>query len=151
MDDASRRFFDMLSNAVGETFETLTFSEISGWRILASAPPDMEECIGSAIRLRRPIKGLFALFLHRDLCWALIETVYGPEVLNGGEESDFLNDFLGELVNTIAGRFAAVNASEEGQIYLGLPKAVQPADIPARAVFSGFELEGVPAYCCLEI
>jgi hypothetical protein len=151
MDDASYRLFDMLSGAVGETFETLTFSEIADWRILESRPLEVENSIGSGIRLRQPVKGLFALFLNRDQCRMFVETVYGPEILQGSEESGILNDFLGELVNTIAGRFAATNASESGQIHLGLPKTVRQEDIPSGAVFSAFELDGVSAFCCLEV
>ncbi len=151
MDIVLMRFFSPLFEAVRETFETFAFCECSDWRILESRPPDMEEVIGAGIRLLHPIHGQFALFLKSRQCRTIVETLYDREIMESDDASEILDDFLRELVNTIAGRFAAANAEVSGTVHLGLPETIHPEDVSSAAVYIAFDLEGVTAHCRLEV
>lgn len=152
------RFSDRLAvlrEAVRYTFETLTFSETADWETLPSWPIEAANYVGSGINLLKPVRGEFSLFLDPDQCRGFVETVYGPEIWETPGHEEVGRDFLNELVNTVAGRFAATLAVEGKDIRLGLPGAIEAGSVlpgtQQPGTLLGFSLEGIRAVVRLKL
>lgn len=145
---------DMLRNAVTESFETLAFADVTEWRGIDSVPVDLGECIGACIKVRRPISGLLALFLAREQCAEFVGAVNGADSSVYMTETELLDDFMKELVNTIAGRFATAVAGETGVAGLGSPSITGEWEIERgscdRQRLIGFAVDGSPALFVVE-
>jgi hypothetical protein len=154
MSELSPEILRSLPEAVQETFETLAFAEISDWTIIGNFP-DTLSVLGASISILQPFSGRLTLLLNPVQVRGLVETVYGLEVFASPEEDPvLLQDYVNELVNTIAGRLAASLAGDIA-INLGLPEpcAQDPdpsgTDHPRTRV--RFSIEGVPAWAGLEV
>lgn len=150
----SPAILNSLRESVRETFETLTFSEVSEWEVSDTFPGREEAGIGSVIDLHEPSRGRFAILLNREQCRRFIETAYGPEIEENAEEGDvLLQDYVNEIANTIAGRFAASLSSKAARTVIGLPKPFTGNDAapgPAgQNVCVRFLIEDEPAWCFL--
>lgn len=148
MDTLSESVITALRNAIQETFETLTFSEVSEW---STRKPDLspaEPRIGSAIEIRTPIHARFTLLLNHSQCLEFVDTAYGPDVAESASESGILQDYINELVNTIAGRFAASLVQNNGQLLLGLPHAIDDTQPTPQNLFA-FTIDGITSLCSL--
>jgi hypothetical protein len=145
----------LLRQAVQETFEILTFSEVDEWKVADSTISFPETCLGAAIAILRPLPCRFTLFLDREQVREFVETAYGPEVAQTADETGLLRDYVGELTNTIAGRFVASLTTKKDRIALGLPRGIEESafiyeQTKCRTAIS-FVLEGIPAWCALEV
>ncbi len=154
MTTQNEQYVSLLHDAVRDTFETVAFSEVTDWKISRNGTGNMSNCIASGVLLRKPVHGRFALYLDRIQCRELVETVYGPEILEQGDGEEICADFLNELVNTVAGRFVVALSSGVGEMELGLPAPIPEGTVEAGpgdgGIIAVFSLEGVPAACLLE-
>lgn len=101
---------------VGEIVENTAFSEV---RESATPPVYDDLARGCALRVLAPIQGEFSLFMEGELLTDLTRLVYGSPT--SGIDSGLEDDFLAELLNTIAGRFLAAILPPEQGFDLGLP------------------------------
>lgn len=141
---------ESLRHSVRETFETLSFSEITGWEPAAGLPPlDDESSIGAAIEMRSPRRGRFMILLNRVQCAGFVETACGPEMSGDGMVQDYVN----EIANTIVGRFVTALSPGGGPGMIGLPEGLDEGRVPRAIrrtdVSVRFLVEGVPAWCLL--
>ena len=151
MDNSLPLILSTLREKVRETFETLTFSEVSSWEISSNIPDSTDSWIGAAIDIHQPICFRFMLLLDIDQCREFVETAYGPEIIDDPACEGILKDYVGELVNTIAGRLAASLTPPDGIIELGLP---QPCGMPSRdekTTAVTFILEEKAVWCFLDL
>lgn len=154
MDIQSESVASTLRDALSKSFENLAFAEVTDWqRVEEGGGPD-GEFVGAAIAIRHPGKGGLAVFLKVSHCCELVETIYGSEPTLATEYMGIAIDFMNEFANTVAGRFAACLAGDDGRIGLGLPETVSdPAEwlngkSGARETFS-FEVDMNPGFCVL--
>ena len=143
-----------LQDAVRESVETLAFAEVGGWEERGTDAVEMEACIGARIQVKKPLPVVLSLFLGRRQCTELMGTVNGGAFFedDGGEE--LLDDFMTELVNTVAGRFSASLAGETKVAGLGLPEPIRDwemalgeCDRKRKIVFT---IDDQPAFLCIE-
>jgi hypothetical protein len=111
----------LLQKSVQRAFETLTFNEISDWRILNFNPAKTEERVCSSIYFYKPVCGLLEICLERSQCREFVETISGIEINPQVQEEIILQDFLGEIINSIAGCILTELSEGREDIQLGLP------------------------------
>lgn len=139
-----------LHETVRETFETLTFSEISSWEVTENWPDPTASWIGATIEIKQPFNYSVTLLIDHAQCQEFVETVYGSEITENPDIERILNDYVCELINTIAGRLAAALTYEDGKIELGLPiPNGEPSPADNQTVIT-FLLEGNEAWFFLE-
>lgn len=151
MDKSLPQALDTLRETVRETFETIAFSEISSWEAVTDNPDSPDAWIGAAIDICQPLHCRFTLLIDREQCREFVETAYDPEISEDPAFEIILADYVGELVNTIAGRFAASLAQQDGDIELGLPKSCGIPSAPENTTNVTFLLEDTAAWCFLEM
>lgn len=116
---SEKKIWDELVPAVmAEVMETSAFTEA---RPAAEAPRFDQGVRGVALLVHDPVQGEFRLLMAEPLVKRLTATVYGPVGEKIGEAME--NDFLAELLNTIAGRLLGEMLPPECSFQLGLPES----------------------------
>ncbi len=151
VDNSLTLALDTLRETVRETFETIAFSEISSWEVVPDVPDSMNAWIGAAIDICQPVHCRYTLLIDREQCREFMETAYDPEISEDPAFEGILADYVGELVNTIAGRFAASLAQPGGDIELGLPQSCGIPPAAENMTVVTFLLEDTVARCYLEM
>jgi CheY-specific phosphatase CheX len=152
MDILSETIRTAIRTSISQTFETLSFSEITEWEILDRLPDTLDHPIGSSIGIRQPVKGTVEIILGLSHCSELIEAVHGPEA--AGTEG-MLADFMNELANTIAGRLASTLTEHGGKIRIELPVPVDESTAPAsrhsskKELVLRFMVDDKPGFCII--
>jgi hypothetical protein len=150
MNNTIQEILEILEEMISDTFETLTFSEISSWQITKNWPDTQFPWIGASIDILQPVKCRITILLDRFQCRGFIDTAYGEEISTDSDIECFLNDYTCELVNTIAGRVAAEIARVDGGISLGLPQPnSEPSPVENQVVVT-FLVDGNESWCFLE-
>ena len=109
----------LMFNVVNEVLETMAFMEIME-SFASLTPKDIPNLAWSSLLVNDPVLSEFKLFMSKDLILKIAESVYGlPE-----EEltDQILDDTLGEMLNTITGRFFTKVLPNEQTFALGLPE-----------------------------
>ncbi|ADH85374.1 hypothetical protein [Desulfurivibrio alkaliphilus] len=109
---------ELLPKVMAEVMENTAFTEA---RPVAEAPCFDEGVRSVALLVHDPVQGEFRLLMAEPLVKHLAATVYGP-VLEEIDEA-IENDFLAELLNTIAGRLLGEMLPPECSFQLGLPES----------------------------
>lgn len=113
------RIEPFLQMIIQDTFETLTFSEVTNWRKLEDKPLNIHNRVCCGIHLIQPICGNLYLSIDRDHCLDMVNSARVDEMPDEAEK--LLNDFSGELLNIIAGRLEAEFADTIDEVRIGLP------------------------------
>lgn len=140
----------VLQETVRESFELLAFAEVTDWEEPGSRPVEMDGYIGARIQIRKPVSGMLSLFLDRESCAGLAGAVGGEVFSDSSRETEILRDFMNELVNTIAGRFAAALAGEAKMTGLGLPAAIEEWEGEGWGRGIGFHVDEKQAFLFVE-
>ncbi|MGA1867406.1 MAG: chemotaxis protein CheX [bacterium] len=115
----------LMMRAVNEVLENMAFMEVlpNGEPL---RPEDIPNLTWSSLLVNDPVLGEFQLFMSKSLAMKIAESVYGlPEE----ELTDLiLCDTLGEMLNTIVGRFFNAVLPAEQTFTLGLPEVVPMQD-----------------------
>ena len=116
-----------LVSAISKTMESMTFEEVQ----VVSAPPGMDTVlknkVWAVLPIISPIEGKISMELPFDYGRILTD-----EVCGGTEEEpseDAIKDVVGEILNTMAGRFLDDLLDSEKSFELGLPESGR-ADLP---------------------
>lgn len=109
-----------LADAVMDTLENMAFTEVEPIDCENFVTRD-DDCQWSELLVHGPFQGELRIIMPRSLIRALSETMYGS--MNQEKEKEILDDAMGEILNTIAGRFMNEILSKYETFQLGLPEA----------------------------
>ncbi len=123
MNDSQKELTASLTAAISETMENMTFEEIEVLVDTKKGSSVYQESMWATLPVLRPLAGRIALE---------IPTSYGKcltEALAGDSENEVcceaIGDVLGEIINTIAGRFISRLLPPTEEFELGLPETGQ--------------------------
>lgn len=108
--------------ALSVTLENMAFEEVFA---LDGKPDDYKEDIAkfwTRLTITTPIKGAMAITLCQACAERLVRTILGPMVDENEIEPGMIRDTIGELINTVAGRFMNLIVSKEQEFAIGLPE-----------------------------
>lgn len=109
---------ELLLRVVAQIMENTAFTEV---RRAAAEPVYSDRVRGVALLVHDPVQGEFRLLMADGLLKKLAALVYGSVMPVIDEQLE--NDFLAELLNTIAGRLLAELLPPEQSFQLGLPQS----------------------------
>lgn len=104
-------------NAVTETMENMAFEQVEE-AIEATAAP-AGNIIWASMPVIRPAKAEISIELSNDYAKAVTEALFG--FMENGPDESIVRDALGEMLNTIGGRFMAQLTPAQQEFELGLP------------------------------
>lgn len=114
------KLISALSEAAMDTLENMAFMEVEpvNGEIFIARDNDYQ---WSELLVHGPFQGELRIIMPRSLIRALSETMYGS--IGKENEKEILDDAMGEILNTIAGRFMNKLLSKYETFQLGLPEA----------------------------
>lgn len=121
-----KKMADTLLNALGETLENMAFTEVEAVGLpspdATETSPEGQpgEVLWVSLLVHNPIQGEFRLAMPKTLIQKVAETIYVPA--EGSVSDKQLYDTMGEILNTVAGRFMGKFLREEQTFQLGLPE-----------------------------
>ena len=135
MTDPLEKWDGLMFQAVSESIEDMAFMEVLPNKD-ASGPTGLSgDVIRASLPVQDPVQGEFVICLNKDLLINIAETVYGPMVDELRDQNLF--DLLGEILNTVVGRFMSAIVPGDRTFRLGLPisgKGIAPEPLsPAYA------------------
>ena len=110
---------ECLTKAISETFEGIAFMEYDSVEIVKQIPVHQQPDFITTIEIEQPYRGFVDLLCKKKFIHETAETLLGDEILEDAEAVLF--DTLGELINTVAGRFMANLIPENQDFSIGLP------------------------------
>ena len=112
---------DALMEATSKTLENMAFEEIELADQCSEISETHQHIIWVSLPIVEPISGEVALRLSEKCARRITEDIYG-DIDNGDITENTIVDALGEILNTIVGRFLAALLPAEQSFKLGFPK-----------------------------
>ena len=131
MDPRQPNVIDALEQALNDTFEGITFSQVLERRILTETPDLDEDTLAAYIDMPEPISLSVLMVLGRDHARECFESVAADLDLDS-LPPQVLVDFVQELCNTTAGHFNSILAPEKKDMTIGLPATCEGEALTAR-------------------
>ncbi len=133
-------------HVVADTIESTAFTEVQESEDI---PVYNDQVAVVSLLAHDPLQGEFLFFMEQGLLKHLADIVYGPLFGEVSEQNE--QDFLAELLNTIAGRFLSDILSDDESFRLGIPEpASKPNEFPPlSARCFHFVIEGLFLSLCV--
>ena len=119
MDFSQDDLTDAFRQAVGESLEGMAFLEYDEADVLENLPDFSEKHHYSDIDFTVPLQAKFILLGKYEFIKETVESINGEEI--SGDTQILISDTLGEIVNTIGGRFLANITPADEEFEMGLP------------------------------
>jgi hypothetical protein len=120
MNITPKKLQDHFQMAVGESLEGMAFMEFDASELLNKIPAHFHPSCCAQIHLLDPLDAQLILMGKRRFVKETVESIIGDELTDN--EETLMNDTMGEIVNTIGGRFLALITPAGNEFKMGLPK-----------------------------
>ncbi|RMH64992.1 MAG: hypothetical protein D6677_03520 [Calditrichaeota bacterium] len=142
-----------LTDAVTEAFENMAFTEVESCEDVEEIPGDLD-AFYVTLDTQAPFRSAVTLIVERDVSEELVMDMYGGDIEEVNDE--IMTDALGEIGNTIVGRFLANVVDNKEEFSLGFPDC-QPYKPEERTWQAGegtriydLDMDEYHVYCILE-
>ena len=153
METYQAMMLETLADSVATSLEGLAFVDVEDWKEVEDFSRWQGKGYHTYLDIDEPLKMRFHLLIDEELTREIVSTILAEEPENLTE--DLIGDTLGEILNTLAGKFSG--DLEESEPVIGLPYWRRIDGIPGFLLRNGekntivrFQLDLGTLYCVLE-
>ena len=132
MSNINEEWNKVLVQAMGDTFEGISFSEVIEHNVIEEPFSLAGEVYGCALNMEDPLHVCFTLYITKPHVVESFEAISGLDPEEFSEE--LLVDFVRELTNTAAGHLSNLMAPNKKDMIIGLPENVPKDKASAKVV-----------------